>query len=307
MRGKVRRGAELPRHDTCLDRNRAALFITPQSLQSKLTTDSSSLVLLHVGISDAQMSSYHECHIPFARYFSTASVEVRPHWDLLSHSELIQAALASGIRPNQTVVVYGETLAAVSRVADALESIQLPVLVLEGGLIAWRKADFPVTESSDNHFFSPTPPSIPWPPPTPRTHTISLNQYFELRRNNPSHKVVAVQTIEEYNGINIRYSYMKHLRPGRIPGAKLLIAGTKDQHDISCLVDSVGNIQWRKMETGLENLEIDRKDSVTFYCGTGWRASLAARIARGLGWLHATVYSPGWMEFAALYPQHIET
>jgi thiosulfate/3-mercaptopyruvate sulfurtransferase len=37
---------------------------------------------------------------------------------------------------------------------------------------------------------------------------------------------------------------------------------------------------------------------VVFYCGTGWRASLAFWDAWALGWPHIAVYDPGWYEWS---------
>jgi thiosulfate/3-mercaptopyruvate sulfurtransferase len=36
---------------------------------------------------------------------------------------------------------------------------------------------------------------------------------------------------------------------------------------------------------------------VIFYCGTGWRASLAFWDAWPLGWPRISVYDPGWYEW----------
>ena len=49
---------------------------------------------------------------------------------------------------------------------------------------------------------------------------------------------------------------------------------------------------WRSqgIEAGLQ---------VVFYCGTGWRASLAFFYAWLMGWEHISVYDGGWMEWSS--------
>jgi len=37
---------------------------------------------------------------------------------------------------------------------------------------------------------------------------------------------------------------------------------------------------------------------VIFYCGTGWRASLAFWNARALGWPRISVYDSGWFDWS---------
>jgi thiosulfate/3-mercaptopyruvate sulfurtransferase len=38
---------------------------------------------------------------------------------------------------------------------------------------------------------------------------------------------------------------------------------------------------------------------IAFYCGTGWRASLAFFYAWLMGWEHISVYDGGWFEWSS--------
>jgi thiosulfate/3-mercaptopyruvate sulfurtransferase len=38
---------------------------------------------------------------------------------------------------------------------------------------------------------------------------------------------------------------------------------------------------------------------IAFYCGTGWRASLAFFYAWLMGWQHISVYDGGWFEWSS--------
>jgi len=46
---------------------------------------------------------------------------------------------------------------------------------------------------------------------------------------------------------------------------------------------------------------------VAFYCGTGWRASLALFHAWRLGWPQASLYDPGWFEWGQDPAMPVET
>ena len=46
---------------------------------------------------------------------------------------------------------------------------------------------------------------------------------------------------------------------------------------------------------------------VAFYCGTGWRASLALFHAWRLGWPRASLYDPGWLEWGQDPAMPVET
>jgi rhodanese-related sulfurtransferase len=39
-----------------------------------------------------------------------------------------------------------------------------------------------------------------------------------------------------------------------------------------------------------------------FYCGTGWRASLAFFYAWLMGWEQIAVFDGGWFEWSSVYP-----
>jgi thiosulfate/3-mercaptopyruvate sulfurtransferase len=44
----------------------------------------------------------------------------------------------------------------------------------------------------------------------------------------------------------------------------------------------------------------------TFYCGTGWRASLASFYAWVMNWEGISVYDGGWLEWST-HPDNIRT
>ncbi|WP_241149095.1 sulfurtransferase [Photobacterium sanguinicancri] len=46
--------------------------------------------------------------------------------------------------------------------------------------------------------------------------------------------------------------------------------------------------------------EIDRNQKVSFYCGTGWRASETFFYAYVMGWKDISVYDGGWYEWSGI-------
>ena len=52
------------------------------------------------------------------------------------------------------------------------------------------------------------------------------------------------------------------------------------------------------IETMWREAGIVREQHAAFYCGTGWRASLAFFYAWLMGWERISVYDGGWMEWS---------
>ncbi|CSF10604.1 thiosulfate sulfur transferase [Shigella sonnei] len=44
---------------------------------------------------------------------------------------------------------------------------------------------------------------------------------------------------------------------------------------------------------------IKPEQQVSFYCGTGWRASETFMYARAMGWKNVSVYDGGWYEWSS--------
>jgi thiosulfate/3-mercaptopyruvate sulfurtransferase len=55
----------------------------------------------------------------------------------------------------------------------------------------------------------------------------------------------------------------------------------------------------RDIERQWQAAGITRERQVAFYCGTGWRASMAFIYAYAMGWPRISVYDGGWCEWNA--------
>ncbi|HET7658360.1 MAG TPA: rhodanese-like domain-containing protein, partial [Bacillales bacterium] len=67
----------------------------------------------------------------------------------------------------------------------------------------------------------------------------------------------------------------------------------EDFEEKNGVLKNLGEIERLWKSAGITS---DKK--VTFYCGTGWRASEAFFIAHLLGWQRISVYDGGWMEWS---------
>lgn len=84
----------------------------------------------------------------------------------------------------------------------------------------------------------------------------------------PAGALVSIRTWDEFAGKTSGYSYIQ--AKGDIPGALLGHAGSNVHPDLQ----------------------------TAFYCGTGWRASLAFYYAWLMGWENISVYDGGWFEWS---------
>lgn len=111
--------------------------------------------------------------------------------------------------------------------------------------------------------------------------------------------LVSVRTWNEYIGKTSGYDYIAPR--GEIVGARWGHAGADgDVNDMGAFHTSAGLMRpaaeiaqlWRSQH-------IHPHGHVAFYCGTGWRASLAFFYAWLMGWDDISVYDGGWLEWSS--------
>jgi molybdopterin synthase sulfurtransferase len=104
--------------------------------------------------------------------------------------------------------------------------------------------------------------------------------------------VVSVQSWAEYIGVTSGYDYIKP--KGRIARAVWGQAGTVPQR-----MDAYRNVDhtmrnYHEITANWQAWGVTSNTRVTFYCGTGWRASEAFFAAYLMGWSDIAVYDGGW-------------
>ncbi|HEB0896991.1 TPA: sulfurtransferase, partial [Citrobacter braakii] len=109
--------------------------------------------------------------------------------------------------------------------------------------------------------------------------------------------LVSIRSWPEFIGTTSGYSYIKP--KGEIAGARWGHAGSdsthmEDFHNPDGTMRSADDIaaMWKQWN-------ILPEQQVSFYCGTGWRASETFMYARAMGWKNVSVYDGGWYEWSS--------
>ncbi|PLL28743.1 sulfurtransferase, partial [Klebsiella michiganensis] len=168
------------------------------------------------------------------------------------------------------------------------------VRLLDGGWKTWSDAGLPVERG--------TPPKQKPEPefgaPIPGQPQLMLNTEQAralLHRQDAS--LVSIRSWPEFIGTTSGYSYIKPM--GEIAGARWGHAGSdsthmEDFHNPDGTMRSADDIaaMWKSWN-------ILPNQQVSFYCGTGWRASETFMYARAMGWNNVSVYDGGWYEWSS--------
>lgn len=237
--------------------------------------------------------TYRAGHIPGAYYIDTQLVESLPLWNVVS-PEILRAVLSRyGLRSDMTVILYGRGNYAAERLAHILLYAGVnDVRLLNGGWLSWQRAGLRQTID--------LPPAITaqdFGAPLPSQPDVLLNlEQTRQRMAQPETVLVSVRSWDEFSGNSSGYHYIS--TAGDIPGARWGHAGGNSQfiadyHHPDGTVRSPQEIAALWQQQG-----ITADQQVIFYCGTGWRASLAFLLARALGWQKIAVYDGGWFEWS---------
>jgi 3-mercaptopyruvate sulfurtransferase SseA len=241
----------------------------------------------------AEAGDYLAGHIPGALHLDTDEFENGyPRWLLRRPQELQRVIGALGIMPATTVVVYGRRTIAAARAWWVLKYAGVAdVRFLNGGLAAWMAAGYPVE----------TTVNIPEPvvfEERVRDEWLATTAYVRAHLNDRQTRLADVRSLEEYVGASSGYDYINC--KGSIPAAIHI----DNADDAACLYVSAdgtlrgaGEILALWQRAGLT----DDGCEVIFYCGNGWRSSLAFLYAWLLGFKRIRNYSDGWGGWSTVY------
>lgn len=251
------------------------------------------LLEVDCGPPDAFMQS----HIPGASYLDTHRLEAGPFWNKVPDADLLALLLGLGLRHDTTVIVYGRNTTAAARAAHLLlYAGVVDVRFLDGGFAAWQAAGLPCAAG-------PSPahaPTTDWGAAFPGhpDYLIDRSQAQALLRE-PGAVLASIRTWDEFSGKTSGYSYIQAV--GDIPGARWGRAGDSgDMNSMSAYHLPDGTLRpAAEIERFWREAGITPKLHCAFYCGTGWRASLAFYYAWLMGWEHICVYDGGWFEWSS--------
>ncbi|MES2296524.1 MAG: rhodanese-like domain-containing protein [Pseudomonadota bacterium] len=240
--------------------------------------------------------AFAQAHIPGATYLDTQQLEQQPLWNKVSDRALLDVLLANGVRHDSTVVLYGRNPLAAARAAHLmLYAGVADVRLLDGGWRAWCAAGYG-SEAGTSARHAPIDAFGIDFPARPE-YLIDMRQARELLRRRDA-ALVSTRSWNEFIGKTSGYSYID--AKGDIPGARWGRAGNDD--DVNSMLDyhhADGTLRdaadIRRLWT---RAGIRRGQRTAFYCGTGWRASLAFYFAWLMEWDGISVYDGGWFEWS---------
>ncbi|HEY1846160.1 MAG TPA: rhodanese-like domain-containing protein [Buttiauxella sp.] len=234
-------------------------------------------------------------HIPGAGYIDTNEVESEPLWNKVSDGQLKAMLARHGVRHDTTVILYGRDVYAAARVAQIMLYAGVKdVRLLDGGWQTWSDSDLPVERGMPPK----VEPASDFGAPIPGQPQLMLDMqqaHALLHRKDAS--LVSIRSWPEFIGTTSGYSYIKP--KGEIAGARWGHAGSDSTH-MEDFHNPDGTMRTPDDITAMwKSWNISSDQQVSFYCGTGWRASETFMYARAMGWKNVSVYDGGWYEWSA--------
>lgn len=240
-------------------------------------------------------TKYLWAHIPGAQYVNTNDIESKPWWNRVSNQQLEVLVNSLGIEYDSTVILYGRENMAAARLANILMYAGVQdVRLLNGGWQSWEAGGYKTAmmspDVSMSRSFGKTIPANP-------NYIIDLPEAKALlTQPQDQQSLVSIRTLAEFNGETSGYDYIQS--KGHIPGVKWGHAGSDAFH----LEDFRNPDQTMRSADEITQFwhesNIDPQQQVSFFCGTGWRASEVFFDAYVMGWENISVYDGGWYQWA---------
>ena len=236
-----------------------------------------------LAVSTSDDNDYANGHIPGAVLVRTDQIERGPLWNLVSDKELQEVIEGLGITRESVVVVYCDDPSGGGRILWTLMYAGVEdVRILDGGLRSWKRFGGQI-ETGKNH-----PKRADFGGAIP-LHPEYLATLQDVRSNieDSTSLLVDVRSEAEFLGEKSGYDYIS--AKGRIPssvwaGQIVHLDGAEDVVDVKQRWTSLGLTTTRRAD---------------FYCGTGWRSSLAFFYARLLGFENVRNFDGSWLEWSA--------
>ncbi len=248
-------------------------------------------IIGEVGYGDISDIEGKNVHIPGAIYLDNRSVEdpTGKDYNYLSAEEIKNHILESGITQDTKLILYGPDVSGTARQAVAyLWAGVKDVKILNGGIDAWKKEGYDTTEKfSKYNPVSEFGADIPVHP----EYILSLEEVQEKLKD-PNFKLVSIRSKDEFLGVNSGYSYID--KAGEPEGA-VWGKGPLTAYDLKMFTNDDNTVKdlngfkevWNDVDFTLDN-------DLSFYCGTGWRASVPFLVMYENGYRNMTVFDGGW-------------
>jgi len=244
----------------------------------------SSIVLLHVGMPTARASGEF---IPGARFLNYQEiVQIRDGLivEMPTIDELIEPFELAGVSDGVLIILYGSPAHLPARAYVTLDYLGLggQTAVLDGGLEAWKAAEYPVAATAGRGPRGLFTPIV-------RDDVLVSAEWIQERLYDPAVALVDSRPEGEYNGsVPTRIGG----RAGHIPGARNLYWEDLIVAPENPVLRDVTDVQLQFADAGADYGEI-----VVNYCYVGMRASYTYLIAKHLGYA-ARLYDGSWNEWS---------
>jgi thiosulfate/3-mercaptopyruvate sulfurtransferase len=252
---------------------------------------------------------YLDSHLPGALYLDTNRLEDPVDWNRRDANELEETLTALGVTADTTVVLYGRDTEghanekwpgrragqiAATRAALILTYAGVrDVRVLDGGYDAWVRAGGELET-----IVREPAPVVAFGVPIPQRPELiaDIGEAKAILADQDGAALVSVRTWNEHIGAVSGYDYIGPA--GRIVGDVWGNCGTDAYHmqhyrTVDNTMRAYPEIAANWAEAGITP---DKR--VSFYCGTGWRASETWFYASLMGWPDISVYDGGWCEWS---------
>ncbi len=202
--------------------------------------------------------------------------------------------LELGITKDTTAILYGSDPSGTARVAYAYIWAGVDnVKVLDGSLNAWTKAGYEL-ETTEN-FGVPATEFGAKVPVNPE-FWLSIEETDKKLREDSNFRLVSIRSYEEFNGETSGYSYID--KAGEPKGAVWGGKGGSDPYHMEDYTHEDGSyITMDEMKELWEGLDFTLDNELSFYCGTGWRASIPFLIMYENGYTNMSMYDGGWYQW----------
>lgn len=251
--------------------------------------------LFEVGCDGLEL--FEQAHIPGAGYVDTCLIEREPLWNKVSDDALLALLLERGVRHNTTVVLYGRNNLAAARLAHLLLYAGVgDVRLLDGGFPLWQAGGHACEQGGQRAPFAAAA-SFGGAFPAHPEYMVDIVQVRALLAQSRG-ALASIRTEAEFMGKVSGYSYI--VARGDIPGARWGRAGDDgDVNSMSAYHRADGSLKpAQDISRQWAASGIVRDEPVAFYCGTGWRASMAFFYAWLMDWPDISVYDGGWFEWS---------
>lgn len=274
----------------------SVVYVTPEWVKSVIDgeqAESADYIILECSWGGEEYSpSYTTGHIPGAVHMNTDDIEEEVYWNVRSAEEIEALFSEYGITKDTTVICYSEdaTWAPDDRVAFvALWAGVENVKCLDGGLEAYIAAGYELeTESNDP---SGAGTEFGTEIPVHPEYILSMEETLEKLESDDDFALVSIRSYDEYLGTTSGYSYID--RAGEPEGA----VWGHDTDDGSYMAEDGTTVGIDVVSEYLAESGVTTDNELSFYCGTGWRATIPFLICYENGVENISLYDGGWFQW----------